>query len=114
MSRLMDMRCEPCSGNASLATSDEITQWSAETPDWQIIERDGVAQLYRCIKTANFVESIDLAQRIAQIAEASNHHPQLTVNWGSLEIYWWTHKLRGLHRNDFIMAAMTDELLTPQ
>lgn len=114
MSDLTQQQCEPCRGDATAASATEISQWLADIPDWQLIECDGIKQLYRRIKTANFVESIDLAQRIAQIAEANNHHPQLIVNWGSLEVYWWTHKLRGLHRNDFIMAAMTDEQLTPQ
>lgn len=114
MSELKKLRCEPCSGNAQLATETQIASWRKETPDWQLIERDGAAQLFRRVKTANFIESLDLAQRIGALAEASDHHPELIVNWGSLQIYWWTHKLRGLHRNDFIMAAMTDELLTPQ
>jgi 4a-hydroxytetrahydrobiopterin dehydratase len=47
---------------------------------------------------------------VGELAEAEGHHPVLVTRWGSVTVIWWTHKIRGLHRNDFIMAAKTDAL----
>ena len=54
--------------------------------------------------------SLDFALRVGRAAEEEGHHPLLTVEWGKCTVVWWTHKIRGLHRNDFIMAAKTDRL----
>ena len=47
---------------------------------------------------------------IAELAEKEGHHPALLTEWGRTTVTWWTHKIKGLHRNDFVMAAKTDEL----
>lgn len=80
--------------------------------DWQLQERDGgVWRLTKTYVTANFLQSLALAQRIARLAEAENHHPEIVIAWGSCTVFWWTHTLRGVHYNDVRMAAATDELL---
>lgn len=113
MSKLKQQVCEPCRAGATVASAAEMAQWHRELPDWQIVERNGEQQLFRQVTTGNFLESMALAEQISTIADSSGHHPELVVGWGYLGVYWWTHKLRGLHRNDFIMAALTDELFTP-
>jgi 4a-hydroxytetrahydrobiopterin dehydratase len=57
----------------------------------------------------NFVEAIAFTNRVGELAEEENHHPALLTEWGKVTVTWWTHKIRGLHRSDFIMAAKTDK-----
>jgi 4a-hydroxytetrahydrobiopterin dehydratase len=78
-------------------------------PDWQIIERDGIKRLERTFK--NFAQAVAFTNKVAEIAEAEGHHPAILTEWGKVTVTWWTHKIKGLHRNDFIMAAKTDQLL---
>ena len=58
----------------------------------------------------NFVDALAFTNRVGQIAEEEDHHPALLTEWGKVTVSWWTHKIRGLHRNDLIMGAKTDEL----
>jgi 4a-hydroxytetrahydrobiopterin dehydratase len=57
---------------------------------------------------------MDFTNRVGELAEAAGHHPALLTEWGKLTVTWWSHKIKGLHRNDFILAARTDELLASQ
>ena len=77
----------------------------------QVREVDGVKRLERVFKLKNFVEAIEFTNKIGAIAEEQGHHPLIITEWGRVTVQWWTHKIKGLHRNDFIMAAKTDELL---
>ena len=81
-----------------------------QVPEWQIIERDGVKQLERVFQFPDFVQALAFTNRVGAIAEAEGHHPALLTEWGKVTVTWWTHKIKGLHRNDFIMAAKTDEV----
>jgi 4a-hydroxytetrahydrobiopterin dehydratase len=58
----------------------------------------------------NFVEALHFTNKVGELAETEGHHPSLLTEWGKVTVTWWTHKINGLHRNDFIMAAKTDEL----
>ena len=91
---------------------DKATQelFLAQLPKWQIIHKDNVDQLYCQFKCENFVSAMKLAAEITQIAEQANHHPTLIIEWGKLSVYWWSHWLKGLHINDFILAYKTQEL----
>ena len=71
---------------------------------------DGVKRLERVFKLKNFVEAIAFTNKIAVIAEEQGHHPLIITEWGRVTVQWWTHKIKGLHKNDFIMAAKTDEI----
>jgi 4a-hydroxytetrahydrobiopterin dehydratase len=81
--------------------------------DWQVVERDGILRLERLFKFKNFVQALDFTDRVGAVAEEEGHHPALLTEWGRVTVTWWTHKIKGLHRNDFIMAAKTDELYRP-
>ena len=72
--------------------------------------RDGIMQLERVFVFDNFVDALEFTKRVGQLAEAEGHHPALLTEWGRVTVTWWSHKIRGLHRNDFIMAARTDQL----
>jgi 4a-hydroxytetrahydrobiopterin dehydratase len=79
---------------------------------WQLLEREGIARLERVFHFPSFADALAFTNRVAALAEAEGHHPALLTEWGRVTVTWWTHKIRGLHRNDFIMAAKTDVLAT--
>lgn len=110
MTTLTKMACVPCRGGEPTVTEAEIIELHREVPDWQIVERDNVKRLERQFRFKNFAEALMFTDRAGQLAEAEAHHPSLLTEWGRVTVAWWTHKLKGLHRNDFIMAAKTDQL----
>ena len=109
MSALKEMKCVPCRGDEPTVTEEEINELKPKIPDWKIIEHDDVKQLQRMFKFDNFAEALAFTNQIGEIAEEEGHHPKLVTEWGKVTVTWWTHKIGGLHRNDFIMAAKTDD-----
>jgi 4a-hydroxytetrahydrobiopterin dehydratase len=77
-----------------------------------VVEHDGIARLERAFGFPTFADALAFTNRVGTLAEAEGHHPALLTEWGRVTVTWWTHKIRGLHRNDFIMAAKTDALFT--
>jgi len=110
---LANHHCEACRRDAPTATESEITELSRSVPEWTVLERDGIKRLERVYRLKNFVEAIAFANAVGEIAEAEGHHPALLTEWGRVTVTWWSHKIRGLHRNDFIMAAKTDLAYRP-
>lgn len=110
MSSLRTEKCIPCHGGAPPATEAEVAQWKPQVPDWQLVERDGIRRLERVFHFPSFAEALAFTNRAGALAEAEGHHPALLTEWGRVTVTWWTHAIRGLHRNDFIMAAKTDAL----
>ena len=108
---LVYQKCVACRGSEPTVTDAEIAQYHPQVADWQIVERNGIRQLERAYKFKNFVEAVAFTNQVAEIAEAEDHHPMIITEWGKVTVTWWTHKIKGLHRNDFIMAAKTDKLL---
>jgi 4a-hydroxytetrahydrobiopterin dehydratase len=78
--------------------------------EWMVVEKDGVQQLVREFTFKDFAQALAFTNRVGAIAEEAGHHPALLTEWGRVTVSWWTHKVRGLHRNDFVMAAKTDPL----
>lgn len=101
----------PCRGGAKPLESTEIDTLLVDLPAWSLVSREGVPQLERIHACADFATALHLVNRIGELAEAEDHHPELTIEWGRLTIRYWTHTLGGLHRNDFILAARTEQLL---
>lgn len=110
MSKLTELNCIACSKNAVLLTKDEIEQLLSEIPDWKVICDDGIQKLTQEFKTRNYTRSVSFANAVAQLAEASNHHPQIIMEYSIVTVVWWSHIIKGLHKNDFIMAAKTSKL----
>ena len=108
MENLADKKCIPCRGGIPPLTDSEITELMPFVPGWQVIEVDGVKRLERVFKLKNFAEALMFTNKIGAIAEEEDHHPLIVTEWGQVTVQWWTHKIRGLHNNDFIMAAKTD------
>jgi 4a-hydroxytetrahydrobiopterin dehydratase len=110
MSRLADGKCVPCRGGSPALTDAQIDELMSFVPGWQVKEVDGIKRLERVFKLKNFTEALELTNKIGAIAEEEDHHPLIVTEWGRVTVQWWTHVIRGLHNNDFIMAAKTDGL----
>src|SRR5499427_10578903 len=110
MSPLSAERCIACRSDSPRVTSAEVAELRREILDWQVLERDGIARLERVFHFPNFADALAFTNRVGALAEAEGHHPAILTEWGRVTVTWWTHKIRGLHRNDFIMAAKTDAL----
>ena len=111
MEALHNMKCVPCQAGAPKATDEEITEFFSQSPAWKLIERDGVKRIKRSFKFKNFVQALAFTNKVGDLAETESHHPVLVTEWGKVTVTWWTHKIGGLHQNDFIMAAKTDQLV---
>jgi len=110
MAELVEERCVACRRDAPRVTEAEIAELKPLIPEWGLIEREGIPRLERVFDFSNFAEALAFTQRVGELAEEEGHHPALLTEWGRVTVTWWTHKIRGLHRNDFIMAAKTDRL----
>jgi 4a-hydroxytetrahydrobiopterin dehydratase len=108
---LTEERCVACRPGAPRVTEAEIAALSPQIPEWEMIERNGVAQLRRVFRFRDFTEALAFTNRVGAIAEEAGHHPAILTEWGKVTVRWWTHDIGGLHRNDFIMAARTDALI---
>lgn len=110
MTVLTNKTCEACSKGAPLATHAEIAQYLPQLPGWEILVVAGVNRLQKTYRFKNFEQALQFTNKVGEIAEQENHHPALLTEWGMVTVTWWTHKISGLHLNDFIMAAKTDQL----
>ncbi len=110
MSELSEMRCTACRGDEPTLTDDQIAELLPQVPDWQVVEREGVKRLERVFEFSNFAQALAFTNKVGEQAEEEGHHPALLTEWGKVTVSWWTHKIGGLHQNDFIMAARAAEL----
>lgn len=110
MNSLSAERCVACRRDSPHVAEAERAGLLGQIPGWHLVERDGIPRLERVFRVPSFVEALALTNRIGALAEEEGHHPALLTEWGRVTVTWWTHKIRGLHRNDFIMAAKTDAL----
>lgn len=113
MDTLVNSRCVACRAGEPTVTDAEIAEYHPQVAEWQIVEHEGIQRLERVFKLKNFAEALAFTNRVGALAEEEGHHPALLTEWGRVRVTWWTHKIKGLHRNDFIMAAKTDRLYTP-
>ncbi|PLS82173.1 MAG: 4a-hydroxytetrahydrobiopterin dehydratase [Actinobacteria bacterium] len=109
MSELSEMKCIACRGGEPTLTDAEVEELRPQVPDWRVVEREGVKRLQHAYRFDDFAQALAFTNRVGEQAEEEGHHPALLTDWGKVTVTWWTHKIGGLHRNDFIMAAKTDE-----
>lgn len=108
---LSKLNCEACRADAPKVSDEELAVLMKQLPDWAVVAEDGVLQLKRIFKFKNFKQAMAFSNELAQLAENVGHHPAILTEWGKVTVAWWSHSIKGLHKNDFIMAAKTDELL---
>ena len=111
MEELLSKTCVPCSGQLPPATDEEINRFKTQVPDWDVIKDEDKSYLQRVYQFPDFKKALAFTQAVGDIAEQEGHHPVITTEWGKVTVTWWTHAINGLHQNDFIMAAKTDDLL---
>jgi 4a-hydroxytetrahydrobiopterin dehydratase len=110
MGGLAKEKCVPCRSGEPALAEQQVRELHVQVPEWQVIEVDGIQRLERVFKFKDFVDAMGFTTRIALLAQAEDHHPRLVTEWGRVEVQWWTHAVKGLHKNDFIMAAKTDAI----
>ena len=111
MSGLASERCEACRPDSPPVSETELPALRAQVPDWQVVEREGIRRLERTFRFPDFASALAFTNRVGALAESEGHHPAILTEWGRVTVTWWTHAIRDLHRNDFVMAAKTDALL---
>jgi 4a-hydroxytetrahydrobiopterin dehydratase len=91
-------------------TRDQIHELQSQVAGWEVLEKDGVPRLERTFRFKDFQQALAFTDRVGALAESEGHHPAILTEYGRVTVTWWTHKIRGLHQNDFIMSAKTGEL----
>jgi 4a-hydroxytetrahydrobiopterin dehydratase len=109
MAILTTEKCTACRRDSPPATEAEIAELKPQIPEWTMLEREGIPRLERVFRFQNFAEALRFSNRVGDLAEEEGHHPAILTEWGRVTVTLWTHKIRGLHRNDFVMAAKVDE-----
>ena len=99
--------CEP--GTPPLPQS-EVGRLLTQLDGWEVEETEGHLQLVKTYKFKGFMPGVEFVNRIASIAEAEGHHPDLLLRYGAVAVQLWTHAAGGLTENDFILAAKIDEV----
>lgn len=110
MSRLSQSAIAIGHANSRQLSELEFNQLQPQISNWQLHSRDGIQQLERSFHFKDFIQALKFTNSVAAIAETANHHPALLTEWGKVTVTWWSHNIRGLHKNDCIMAARTDEI----
>ncbi|ACB51576.1 putative pterin-4-alpha-carbinolamine dehydratase [Crocosphaera subtropica ATCC 51142] len=108
--QLTQRQCTACTGDSSPVSEEDIKQLKPQIPDWKIEDENGQLRLVRTYEFSNFKKALAFTQKIGDKAEEEGHHPSLLTEWGKVTVIWWTHAINGLHENDFIMAAKTDQI----
>ena len=105
MSDLNQEKCVACRRDSPHVTEDEINELLPQVSDWSLVKEDDIKKLDRSFRFANFQAALEFTNRLGGLAEEEGHHPRLITEWGNVKVTWWTHKIKNLHRNDFVMAA---------
>jgi 4a-hydroxytetrahydrobiopterin dehydratase len=110
MDTLTQQKCTACRSDAPSVSEDEVSELRQQIPEWDIVDREGVPQLQRVFEFENYPDALSFTMKVGEAAEDEGHHPAMLVEWGKVTVNWWTHKIHNLHKNDFIMAAKTNEI----
>lgn len=110
INRLSEMACEVCHVGSPTVTEEEMAMYLPQLPEWKLVEREGANRLEREFRFPDFAAALAFTNQVGRIAEEEGHHPSILTQWGRVAVSWYTHKIKGLHRNDFVMAAKTDGL----
>ncbi|NOH95618.1 4a-hydroxytetrahydrobiopterin dehydratase [Vibrio sp. 99-70-13A1] len=107
---LDELRCEACSTDAQALSAEDRRLLFTELTGWDMLDREGIPQLEKVYKFKNFKLAWAFSNKVAELAEDEFHHPSILLEWGQVTITWWSHSIKGLHRNDFICASKCDAL----
>lgn len=110
MNELEQMHCSVVTASTPRFSDREISEYKLKLPDWCSYDKDGELRLEKVFIFKDFNQALAFTNQVAQVANEENHHPAILTEWGKVTITWWTHKIKGLSLNDFIMAAKTNRL----
>ena len=111
MAGLTQATCVPCRGGVPTLTDAEIAELMPQVPGWKVADVGGVQRIQREYTFKDFRTAMDFAVRVGELAEREQHHPDIHLSWGKVMVETWTHKIHGLHQNDFILAAKVNALV---
>lgn len=112
MKELSSMLFIPCTAESAPMPECQCLRLLENIPGWEVVTVDGVKRLRRSLTFPDFRQAIAFTNKVGELAEAEQHHPELLTAWGKVTVDWWTHTVKGVHMNDFIMAARTSALET--
>ena len=104
---LTQKHCVPCESGTPPLPAKEVEKYHANVPDWKVLDN---RKITREFVFADFKEAMVFVNKVAEIANAENHHPDLHVFYNKVRIELWTHAVNSLSENDFILAAKIDAL----
>ena len=107
MSQLAEKRCIPCRGGIPPLAAEEITPLLDQLEEWSVVDNH---HLQKLVQFPDFKTALDFTNQVGALAEAEDHHPDIYLAWGKVELTLWTHKIDGLTESDFVMAAKIDRV----
>lgn len=105
---LTEKSCVPCRGGVPPMEPKQAEEMLAQVPGWSLTH--DATRLERRYTFKNFIAALNFVNQVGRIAEEEGHHPDITFGWGYATVEFYTHKIGGLHDNDFIMAAKSNAL----
>ena len=105
-------KCTPCQGGIPPLNRSEAETYLERVPGWEL--QDNATKLKRTFNQKDFMDALDFARKVGELCEEEGHHPDLALGWGYCRVVFQSHKIKGLHENDFIMAAKVNELAVRQ
>ena len=111
MNDLSKKKCIPCEGNIPAFDKSEIHKYLKKIDGWEVKNNsDDNYYLFKEFKFENFIKSQNFVNKVGNLAEKENHHPDIIFGWGYCKIKIFTHAIKGLAESDFILAAKIDKL----
>ena len=111
MTDLANKKCIPCEGGIPNFDITEIHKYLKMVDGWKVeSDENKIYFLLKEFEFKNFIESQEFINKVGAIAESEGHHPDIAFGWGYAEVKIYTHKINGLHENDFILAAKINQL----
>ena len=110
MATLAQESCVPCTGDVPALSDEEIKTLHLSAPMWDVVAVNGIKQLHRTFDFESYADALIFTGRVGRLAQEEDHHPTIITRYKTVSVEWYTHTIKGLHRNDFIMAAKCDAL----
>jgi 4a-hydroxytetrahydrobiopterin dehydratase len=104
------MRSVPCSNRMTAFTDAQIAQARKQVPAWDVLEEDGIKKIRRTFPFKTFPEALAFTNMVGALSEAENHHPSIQIESEMVTVSFYTHKVNGLHDDDFLMARRIDQI----
>ena len=107
---LSQSTCEACREDAAVLNNKEINDLLKQVSSWTVFEQEGIKRLVCSFAFLSYEDAVKFSNQVARLAIEEDHHPEIVLEWGNVTVSWWSHKIKGLHKNDFICASKTDDL----